>query len=57
MTLPGASSIPAADAGPHRRLRNRRRIVAMAMGDLTPKKKIQTRKAFENAITVAMAMG
>ncbi len=57
MTLPGASSIPAADAG-HIRMASEsgRRIVEMVWEDLTPKK-IQTRKAFENAITVAMAMG
>ena len=57
MTLPGASSIPAADAG-HIRMASEcgRRIVEMVWEDLTPKR-IQTRKAFENAITVAMAMG
>lgn len=57
MTLPGASSIPAADAG-HIRMASEcgRRIVDMVWEDLTPNK-IQTRKAFENAITVAMAMG
>ena len=57
MTLPGASSIPAADAG-HIRMASEcgRRIVEMVWEDLTPGK-IQTRKAFENAITVAMAMG
>ena len=57
MTLPGASSIPAADAN-HIRMASEcgRRIVEMVWEDLTPKK-IQTRKAFENAITVAMAMG
>src|SRR6202166_222151 len=57
MTLPGASSIPAADAG-HIRMSSGggRRIVEMVWEDLTPKK-IQSRKAFENAITVAMAMG
>src|SRR3981189_3431904 len=57
MTLPGASSIPAADAG-HIRMASEtgRRIVEMGWEDLTPRK-IQTRKAFENAITVAMAMG
>src|SRR5262247_1991431 len=57
MTLPGASSIPAADAG-HIRMASEcgRRIVEMVWEDLTPKA-IQTRKAFENAITVAMAMG
>jgi dihydroxy-acid dehydratase len=57
MTLPGASSIPAADAG-HIRMASEcgRRIVEMVWEDLTPKQ-IQTRKAFENAITVAMAMG
>ena len=57
MTLPGASSIPAADAG-HIRMASEcgRRIVEMVWEDLTPSK-IQSRKAFENAITVAMAMG
>jgi dihydroxy-acid dehydratase len=57
MTLPGASSIPAADAN-HIRMASEcgRRIVEMVWEDLTPQK-IQTRKAFENAITVAMAMG
>jgi len=57
MTLPGASSIPAADAG-HIRMSSEcgRRIVEMVWEDLTPRK-IQSRKAFENAITVAMAMG
>ena len=57
MTLPGASSIPAADAG-HIRMASEcgRRIVEMVWEDLTPNR-IQTRKAFENAITVAMAMG
>src|SRR4030081_1657627 len=57
MTLPGASSIPAADAA-HIRMSSEsgRRIVEMGWGDLTPQK-IQTRKAFEKAITVAMAMG
>ncbi len=57
MTLPGASSIPAADAG-HIRMASEcgRRIVEMVWEDLTPSK-IQTREAFENAITVAMAMG
>ncbi|MGD0850348.1 L-arabinonate dehydratase [Bradyrhizobium sp.] len=50
MTLPGASSIPAADAG-HIRMASEcgRRIVDMVWEDLTPRK-IQTRKAFENAI-------
>ncbi|MCJ8142533.1 L-arabinonate dehydratase [Ancylobacter sp. A5.8] len=57
MTLPGASSIPAADAN-HMRMsaESGRRIVEMVWEDLVPSR-IQTRKAFENAITVAMAMG
>jgi dihydroxy-acid dehydratase len=57
MTLPGASSIPAADAG-HIRMASEcgRRVVEMVWEDLTPAR-IQSRKAFENAITVAMAMG
>lgn len=57
MTLPGASSILAADAN-HTRMCSAvgRRIVEMVWEDLTPDR-IQTRKAFENAITVAMACG
>ncbi len=57
MSLPGASSIPAADAN-HIRMSAAcgRRIVEMVWDDLTPRK-IQTRQAFENGITVAMAMG
>jgi dihydroxy-acid dehydratase len=57
MTLPGASSIPAADAG-HIRMSAEcgRRIVEMVWEDLTPNL-IQTRDAFLNGIAVAMAMG
>ena len=57
MTLPGASSIPAADSN-HARMAaaTGRRIVEMVWEDLTPDR-IQTRDAFENAIAVAMAMG
>jgi dihydroxy-acid dehydratase len=57
MTLPGVSSIPAADAN-HIRMCSAagRRIVDMVWEDLTPAK-ILTKGAFLNAITVAMAMG
>src|SRR5258705_10853992 len=57
MPVPGASWLPAADSG-HNRMSSEcgRRIVEMVWEDLTPQK-IQSRKAFENAITVAMAMG
>jgi dihydroxy-acid dehydratase len=57
MSLPGASSIPAADSN-HIRMcsESGRRIVEMVWEDLTPAR-IQTRNAFENAIVVAMAMG
>ncbi|KAF1049382.1 L-arabinonate dehydratase [Xylophilus sp.] len=57
MALPGASSVPAVDAG-HQRLSAEagRRIVALVREDLRPAA-IQTRNAFLNAITVAMAMG
>ena len=57
MTLPGASSIPAADAN-HIRMSAEcgRRIVEMVWEDLTPNL-IQTREAFLNGIAVAMAMG
>jgi dihydroxy-acid dehydratase len=57
MTLPGASSIPAADAN-HIRMSSEcgRRIVEMVWEDLTPTQ-ILTRNAFLNGIAVAMAMG
>ncbi len=57
MTLSGASSIPATDSAHIRMCANAgRRIVDMVWEDLVPTR-IQTRPAFENAITVAMAMG
>lgn len=57
MTLPGASSILAADAN-HIRMAaaTGRRIVEMVHERLTPAK-IQTEAAFRNVIAVAMAMG
>ncbi len=57
MTLPGASSILAADSS-HIRMCSAagRRIVEMVGEGLTPDK-IQTERAYHNAITVAMAMG
>jgi len=57
MTLPGASSIPAADAN-HVRMSAEcgRRIVQMAWEDLTPAR-LLTRANFDNGIAVAMAMG
>jgi dihydroxy-acid dehydratase len=57
LVLPGGSSIPASDSG-HIRLcsESGRRIVEMVWEDLKPSV-IQTRRAFENAIAVAMAMG
>jgi dihydroxy-acid dehydratase len=57
MTLPGASSIPAADVN-HIRMcaESGRRIVEMVWEDLTPAQ-VQTRAAYQNAIVVAMAMG
>jgi dihydroxy-acid dehydratase len=57
MTLPGASSILAADSN-HIRMCSTagRRIVEMVREGLTPDK-IQTERAYHNAITVAMAMG
>jgi dihydroxy-acid dehydratase len=57
MTLPGASSIPAADANHIRMCAEAgRRIVGMVWEDLVPSR-IQSHAAFENAIAVAMAMG
>ena len=57
MTLPGASAIPAPDSN-HSRMASLsgRRIVDMVWEDLTPAD-IMTEQAFENAITVVMAMG
>ena len=57
LTLPGASSVPAPDAG-HQRMAAAcgRRAVAMVWEDLTPDR-ILTPAAFANAVTVAMAMG
>ena len=57
LTLPGASSIPAADAN-HQRMcaAAGRRIVRMVWDDLTPDR-IVTEGAVRNAVTVAMAMG
>lgn len=57
LTLPGASSIPAADAN-HQRMSTQcgRRIVDMVWEDLTPNK-ILTPAAVENAVKVAMATG
>ena len=57
MTLPGASSIPAADAN-HMRMaaESGRRIVDMVWEDLRPSR-ILTRNAFLNAISAAMAVG
>jgi dihydroxy-acid dehydratase len=57
ITMPGASAIPAPDAN-HKRMcaAAGRRIVDMVWEDLTPTK-VLTRAAFENGITVAMAMG
>jgi dihydroxy-acid dehydratase len=57
LTLPGASSIPAADSN-HIRMSAEcgRRIVAMVHEDLRPKQ-VLDRRAVENAVTVAMALG
>lgn len=57
LCLPGASSIPAADAN-HQRMSSAcgRRIVDMVWEDLTPDK-IITPESTKNAVTVAMATG
>lgn len=57
LTLPGASSMPAADAGhPRMCAQAGRRIVDMVWDDLTPSA-ILTSASFDNAIKVHMAMG
>ncbi len=57
ISLPGASAIPAVDAG-HKRMASAsgRRIVEMVWEDLRPTD-IMTEAAFENAIIVDMAIG
>ena len=57
LTLTGASSIPAPDAG-HKRMSSAcgRRIVEMVWEDMTPDK-IVTEASTRNAVTVAMATG
>jgi len=57
MTLPGSSSIPAADSG-HARMASDagRRIVEMVWADLRPRD-IMTTEAFENAVTATMTLG
>jgi dihydroxy-acid dehydratase len=57
LTLPGASSIPAADsAHPRMASASGRRIVEMVWEELRPKD-ILTTRAFENAVTAAMSLG
>ncbi len=57
MTLPGASSIPAPDSNHVRMSQDSgRRIVEMVWEDLKPRD-ILTRNAFDNGITVDMAIG
>ena len=57
VTLPGASSIPAADVNHVRMCADSgRRAVEMVWEDLVPAK-ILSRAAFDNAIAVSMAMG
>ena len=57
LSLPGASTIPAADSGHPRMCKSAgRRIVDMVWADLTPDK-ILTPAAFDNAIAVHMAVG
>jgi len=57
LSMPGASSIPAADAAhPRMCAASGRRIVDMVWDDLVPQK-LLTAAAFDNAIRVHMAMG
>jgi len=57
MTLPGASSIPAADSA-HSRMASAagRRIVEMVWEDMKPRDLVTT-EAFENSVTATMALG
>ncbi len=57
MTLPGASSIPAVDANhPRMAAASGVRIVEMVWSDVRPSE-LLSREAFENAVTVDMALG
>jgi dihydroxy-acid dehydratase len=57
LSLPGASSIPAVDANhPRMATASGRRIVEMVWEDLRPRD-IVTRRSFENAVRVFMAVG
>jgi dihydroxy-acid dehydratase len=57
LTLPGASSIPAADSShPRMASASGRRIVEMVWENVTPRE-ILTTQAFENSVTAAMALG
>jgi dihydroxy-acid dehydratase len=57
MTLPGATSIPAADANhPRMCTQSGRRIVELVRNDVRPSSLLD-RRAFENGTTVAMALG
>ncbi len=57
MSLPGASSIPAADSShPRMATASGRRIVEMVWDDLKPSD-VLTTKAFENGVRVAMSLG
>jgi dihydroxy-acid dehydratase len=57
MTLPGASSIPAADSShPRMAAAAGRRVVDLVWEDVTPRQ-IMSSEAFDNAITVAMSLG
>jgi dihydroxy-acid dehydratase len=57
LSLPGASSIPAADSRhSHLATATGRRIVEMVWEDLKPRD-VLTGDAFDNAVTVAMALG
>jgi dihydroxy-acid dehydratase len=57
MTLPGASSVPAADSGhPRMATMSGRRIVGMVWDDLKPSDILDDR-AYEDAVTVVMALG
>jgi dihydroxy-acid dehydratase len=57
MTLPGASSIPAADSA-HSRMASAagRRVVEMVWEDVKPRDLVST-EAFENSVTATMALG
>lgn len=57
MSLPGSASIPAVDSEKHRHMVESARALLLCIKEGILPRQIMTRKAFENAIRVVMALG